>query len=116
RKVLKSKAAKLPKAAKARSKLFDIESRNRSALRRAVSFCAKLTLGIDDAIVGRSRESRREICASTAQCRFHGSRHHRRGARLRPVAEEISEPHRRRPYRPPSGPPAEAPDLHERQR
>src|SRR4029078_4338252 len=119
RKARKAKAAKLPRAKKAASKPLPSRHCNKEPLAltgRAVSFWAGLTLGSSDATVGRPRKSRHSICASPAQCRIHGRRHHRRGARLRPMAEEVPEPRRGRQDRPPPDLPGEAADLHERQR
>ena len=47
-----------------------------------------------DADLGRPRQSRRAICAAPPQCRLHGGRHHRRGARLRSAPKKIPQPAR----------------------
>src|SRR5678816_4025364 len=95
--------AKLPRAAK-KPRLSSI-AYNEAAHPKgwAVSFCALLTLGERNADLGGPWKSRREICAAPAQRRDDGRRHHRRGAWLRAVDQEIPKPDLRGPRRPPQG-------------
>src|SRR5687768_13442296 len=56
---------------------------------RAVSFWLGDTLGGRDADLGRPRKSRRGLLAPPPQCRLHGRRRHRRGARLSSPQEGV---------------------------